>query len=455
MSFRKFTVRHFLYPVADLVRGTNFISYYRFLRKSQWWDEEKIAKFQTMKLRKIINHSYTNVPYYRRLFNSNNIKPDDIKTKKDLLKIPPLTKADLRKYLMNDLLATNIPIKRRTPGRTGGSTGEPIQFFRDKKESQSWAAAANFRAMEWAGLKLGEKYFVFAGGSLGGFLPSKPSKRNRLKDYIVGSINFPSFEMSEEKLKKHVSEMKRNDKVHFLRGYPSALFILSKYLIENDLIIENITAISTTAEKLYDYQRNEIEKAFQCTVYDQYGCGEINSLAAQCEKSDLYHVADEHVIVETKSLDKKLNIARITDLDNYVNPLIRFENGDALRISNRKCDCTRSLSTIESIEGRTHDFIVTTTGDLLAGEFFPHLFQSIKGIDQYFILQKSITELIVQLKPNEMFSQVEVDEHIAKIQEYVGKTMNIEVILKDEIPLTKSGKRLFIKSNVKLDSFYK
>ena len=43
----------------------------------------------------------------------------------------------VRKYGFNDLMSTNIPKKLRNLGTTGGSTADPLRFWRDK-ESKSW-----------------------------------------------------------------------------------------------------------------------------------------------------------------------------------------------------------------------------------------------------------------------------------------------------------------------------
>ena len=126
-------MRSILYPTADILRGTKFVSSYRFLMKSQWWDEDKITDLQNEKIRKLINHAYHSVPYYHKLFKENNLKPDDIKDRHDLKKIPPLTKSVLRKYGTNELLSIDIPDRRKKLGRTGGSTGEPLRFYKIKR----------------------------------------------------------------------------------------------------------------------------------------------------------------------------------------------------------------------------------------------------------------------------------------------------------------------------------
>ena len=60
---------------------------YQFLKKSQEWDKKKLEEFQYNLLSNLLNHSYSNVPYYTKIFDEINLKPSDIKSIKDLQKL--------------------------------------------------------------------------------------------------------------------------------------------------------------------------------------------------------------------------------------------------------------------------------------------------------------------------------------------------------------------------------
>ena len=133
MRLKHFSYLNILYPISDKLRGTSITKKYKLLMESQWWSKEKIEEFQDKKLKRLISYAYENVPYYRRVFKANNITPDDIKKQEDLIKIPPLTKETVRKHGFDNLVSSNFLEKRRYLGRTGGSTGEPLRFWRDKE----------------------------------------------------------------------------------------------------------------------------------------------------------------------------------------------------------------------------------------------------------------------------------------------------------------------------------
>ena len=58
-----------LHYFMDKFYHTTFKENIDFVMKSQWWSEEEIDEYQNEKLRKLINHCYNNVPYYKKLFD--------------------------------------------------------------------------------------------------------------------------------------------------------------------------------------------------------------------------------------------------------------------------------------------------------------------------------------------------------------------------------------------------
>ena len=58
------------------------------LRHNQWKTPEQIRELQDRKLMRLIHFAYQRVPYYRELFDSAYIKPEDIRGVEDLKHIP-------------------------------------------------------------------------------------------------------------------------------------------------------------------------------------------------------------------------------------------------------------------------------------------------------------------------------------------------------------------------------
>ena len=61
-------------------------------------DPKKIQQFQEEKLQELLQYLSTHSPYYQRIFKEYHIDIKEIKTLKDLQKLPTTTKNDLQCY---------------------------------------------------------------------------------------------------------------------------------------------------------------------------------------------------------------------------------------------------------------------------------------------------------------------------------------------------------------------
>jgi phenylacetate-CoA ligase len=97
--------------------------------KNQWLSQDKLLEIQNQKLRRLIDHAYHNVPYYRELFHSTGIKPEDIKDSMDLEKIPVTRKSTFQKLPLDKKILKGTDLKKCIRSKTSGSTGRPLEFI--------------------------------------------------------------------------------------------------------------------------------------------------------------------------------------------------------------------------------------------------------------------------------------------------------------------------------------
>ena len=87
---------HGVYPVSDLLFHTHVSRWFSRIKRMLVWRPEQISDWQTQRMRELVANAYQYSPYYRQLFDSLSLKPEDIRTVGDLEKIPPLTKEIIR-----------------------------------------------------------------------------------------------------------------------------------------------------------------------------------------------------------------------------------------------------------------------------------------------------------------------------------------------------------------------
>jgi len=439
-----------LFPLLEAYQGTSIEKNLRSLNESAWWTKEKLEELQDEKLRRLVRHAYDNVAYYRRTFDENRIRPEDIRTKEDLEVIPFLTREDVKKNL-TDLVAKNVPSPQMYKCCSSGSTGEPLKYFLHKDAySAGWAQA--FRCWGWAGYEIGDPYVKIS------LLPRKTLMK-KIQDRVMNCFYIYSSEIDEKTLGCYMERIKRfNPKI--IRGYTAHMYVLAKYLEnsgENDF---EFPAVMTTGSTLYSHYREAIESQFGCRVYDCYG-GESTTVAFECDKHEGYHLCSESVVAEFLKGERPASAGELaevifTNLDNYAMPLIRYKVNDIAVPSKATCSCGRGMPLIKSIEGRDTDIVVTPERKFLVVEYFAAMLRYVEGIEQFQVVQDDVNHLNIKIVGNERFDEKEGSKRIIdEIQKEAGKDVKIAVELVDSIPPSRSGKRRFVISKVPIESAWR
>ena len=437
-----------VYPVYQFKFGFKFgfevIKTLRQITKYQWVSRDELLAFQTKKLKRLIQHAYDNVTYYREVMEKLDLKPEDIKSVEDIKYLPLLTKEEIRKN-QEKFVSKDIRNRNTIPGSTGGSTGEPLKFVRDWN-THIWTEAALLRGMSWAQFRIGDTFIDFMS-------PGWPSILGKIRTRMIGRYCFPAL-AKYDVLASYMKKIK-GYRPFCLAGYTSNLYRIAKTCHKRGINDIEIPVIFTTAEMLYDFQRDFLEKQFNSSVFDYYGCNELGSIAFECEYKNK-HISNEHVIVETTNskgdpVINSLGEITVTDLDNYAMPFIRYKIGDTGIIPNDVCACGRSLKIIKSIDGRTQEFLRTLDGNYVPAVFFPARFRNLVGIDQYQIVQTDIHVIVLKIVKNRCFSARELEGMMQIIREMIGNDITITVEEHRSIPLTRRGKVRLVMTNLKIE----
>jgi phenylacetate-CoA ligase len=442
---------HSAFRLYHSIRGWNTCKNLRDLEISQWGSVSEIRQLQWTKLKNIIKHAYLNVPYYTQIFNNLGLVPESINTFEDFNKLPLLTKDDIEQNF-GSIVASNYCQKDLIKNSTGGSTGRNLTFFIDRKRS-GFRSAVTLRGNKLAGLDIGVKHAYLWGSPFDLSLQKKLI--NKAYNKIIGCDLFlSSYDLSEESMFLYAKQI-QNYNPYIIIGYPSPLYFFAKFLEKNNIKLVNPKSIITSAEVLYDYQRELIEGVFGCKIFNRYGSREFNIIAQECSEHSGLHINSEHVYVECvgkngmPSLPEELGELIITDLDNYAMPFIRYKIGDMGVLSDDKCKCGRGLPILKHIDGRTFDVIKGTNGKSLGGTFWTLLFRNTcEGIKQFQIIQETYNKINISIVIDSLFKVEYIDLLTNRIHHFIGEDMVITFKIVNEIKPTSSGKFRFVISKV-------
>lgn len=448
---KRYLAKNFGIVLQDKIKKTNIKATFEFLKESQYWDEDKINEYQLIKLKNIIDYSSKNVPYYEQLFKRIKINSDDIKSLEDINKIPILTKEIVQKESTN-MVSRLINSKVVKKGKTGGTTGVPTILYKDVN-NRSFTWGSYYRWYEWMGLNYFDPTATFWGAKAVLSNSLKEKIKTNLTSFVQNNIILDSFNINEKMANTYYKAILKLNPF-LIKGYVSSMLDFAKYVDKNKWTFASLKAISTTTETLLPSSRKYLEQIFKVPVFDQYGCGEVSAISYECSKHNGLHINQEHVICEI--LDKENNpiinqSGRVvtTDLDNYVMPFIRYENGDLATLTDKKCSCGIKHPLMKSIEGRAIDTVTLNNGIKVHGVFFTDILFEIGMLSNEFSKFQVIQNKIGSIKFRLEIQNPLVFEKKEKLLKSLSKFFNnVELIEEKKIRKESNGKFKYIINNI-------
>ena len=426
--------------------GEDFVRHSAFLERSQFFSKSEIREYQERRLREVMVHCQNHVPHYQRQMRTNRITAEDVSIDNLGEHFPVLAKEDVRGS-GREFLSTAYRGDHLVKINTSGTTGSPLNVAATRTAIQhNYAFFARFLA--WAGVGVGQKSATFAGRVIISPHQTKPPFWRR--NPTLNNTLFSSYHISDDTIPAYLEELDRSNP-SFIDSYPSAIFAVAQY-INLHSVPHGIRpkAIITSSETLLSHQRIEIEKAFHCPVFDQYGGAEMVAFIAQCEHGT-YHMNPEYGLLEVIDHDGKsvgegeAGQLVCTSFLNLAMPLIRYRIGDSVVMGDRTCGCGRNFPVVWAIAGRTDDFIVTPDGRYV-GRLDP-VFKGMQHIKESQIIQERTDLITVRIVREPGFRDETARELVEALKQRLGNmTVNIEYC--DRIPRTAAGKFRSVVSRV-------
>ena len=285
-QYYSWLLKNVFLPSGDVIFGQHMIRRLKFLEKAQWWSRDDIFRYRDEALRSTISIAYNDVPFYRSLMDQAHLKPGDIRTARDLIQFPVVTKQMLRDGCFG-------PTTRKTGQKTyiastSGSTGTNFNVLEDY-QTAGWYRSSFLLALEWSGWELGTKHLQTG-------MTLKRSLDRQLKDKLMNCCYVSAYDLRDEQLDRSLEMIEKNH-IRHVWGYPGSLYYLAKRARINGWN-QPLTSLVTWGDMLYQGYRSEIEQVFGARVFDTYGCAEGIQVSAQCGCENNYHIHSLDVIVD-------------------------------------------------------------------------------------------------------------------------------------------------------------
>ncbi len=325
--------------------------------KAETMSRAEIADLQLAKLKHIVNYAYENVKMYRDKFDAIGLKPEHIKTLKDIEKIPYTTKDDLRENYPFGLFA--VPMKKIIRlHASSGTTGKPIVGGYTRRDLDNWATCIA-RVLSMAGatdediIQVSFGYGLFTGGfglhygieKLGAtVVPVSSGNTDRqlmlMKDFgVTALVATPSYAMYLAEKAKQTG------------------------IIDDLKLRMTIMGAEASTKEMHDALRN-IWGVFPT---ENYGLTEVGGpgVSGECREKCGMHINEDFFYPEIVNIEQNKVLSEgeygemlLTTLDKEGMPILRYRTKDITALDYSPCKCGRTTARMARIIGRTDDMMI-------------------------------------------------------------------------------------------------
>lgn len=435
-----------VYPLHERLLGRATFRYWRELEKSQWDSPAALRRFRAEKLTRLLEHAHANVPFYRARFAQAGIHPPFDDPMAALSRLPTLDKAEIRGHLAE-------MVWRDSPGgliesNTGGSTGEPLIFYLDRRR-QAYDQAARMRTHRWFGVEPGDRELYLWGSPVE---HGRTGYLKRFRDRLFNHRLLDAFNMSVARMDGYLSAWQQF-RPTCLFGYPSSIvrFVEHARSRGRGLQTRGLKAVFVTGEVCCAHDRATIAEFFGVPVADGYGGRDAGFIAHECPRGGM-HVTAENVLLEIFSGDRPLPPGEtgelvVTHLDAYGMPLLRYRTGDVGRLRTGRCSCGRGLPLMDVVAGRSTDFLCLPDGTVRHALSIIYPLRATPGIRQFRVVQGENYDVCVEVVCDDRAGQVTQDAVARRVRPVIGEQLGLEVRLVDAIEPNAAGKHRYVVSH--------
>ena len=435
---------HFLLPFAVPERHAGLPGRLREIQKFERMSEQQQRDIQQQRLRRILEHAYSTVPYYRNLFDKAGFRASNAFVDRPL-PLPVLTRDHLRDQTSSLLSSTYRPEDLQRAG-SSGTTNTPVQFCRDLEGLRN-KTALQLQLNSWAGYEAGDSVMTLWGAHRD--LVMAPSWRWRLyEEVLLRCISAPSGFINEEILERFRLRYERH-RPKVLYGYSTVLAAFASYLQKNGLR-HCPKIVIATAEVLNDHNRKLVESVFGKPLYIHYGSRDVGMISSECSYHTGLHFHPWGCYVEFDRIgntpDGPAYRLLVTDLLNYGQPFIRYDTGDCVTLNNRDCSCGRWFPQVGQILGRVADGLELADGGIVpgvsVGNHMSQMGQTFRAISQVQFVQKSHEHLHLRyvVKDEHPSAREELKSICSAIDSLANHPFNWTLEKVANIPRERSGK---------------
>lgn len=427
---RPFTAREFAINTAHIARG-----YPGFLLRPRL-PLAVTRAYQLQRLRRLVAHALQHVDLYREKYARAGVSAKDLRSLEDLAHFPTVSKDEILAAYPEGALTRGIDLTRCIVSKSSGSTGQVLNVVHHGDRLAIQGLAMN-RLL----------------GMYGPYLPWHRHVYVYTAPYPARSMfgAWPMIFVPTLAREADIAAQLETIRPTVLACYPSHLRAIAQALGPRRSSALGLRAISVSSEPSTKGERQELARMFGCGVYDEYSTEELTRVAAQCTFGT-YHLFEDVAYMEIVHPDTGLAVPEGqqgdvvgTYLHNFAMPFIRYRQGDLASIAHTRCPCGWAFRALQNLAGRKLDQFTLPSGRVLTSGWlldasYSFLFDVKADIRAFTLIQEATNVVTVEIVPGAHYTEETSRAIRERFLNLVGEALTVQVVLKDELVRSKSGK---------------
>lgn len=395
-------------------------------------DRKTLREMQLERLKYTVHYAYENVPMYRRRFDEIGLRPEHIRTLKDIELIPYTTKDDLRENYPFGMFA--VPMKKIVRlHASSGTTGKPVVGGYTRRDLDNWSTCIA-RILTMAGATDEDIFHVAFGYGLftGGFG----------LHYGVEKLGATVVPVSSGNTERQLMLMKDFGATALIATPSYAMYLAETAKKQGILSDLKIRLVCMGAEASTAEMHEALQKLFGALPTENYGLTEVGGpgVSGECREKAGMHINEDMFYPEIIDMDHnrvqgegELGEMVITTLTKEGMPVLRYRTKDITSITYEPCRCGRTLARMSRVIGRTDDMLI-----IRGVNVFPSQIESVlMGMDELGKMYEIVVDRVNYMDTIEV--RVEVDDaslltDYSKLEALVAKIKhNLRVVLQLDV----------------------
>ena len=346
---------------------------------------EDMRKLQGERLAATVKRCYEKVPFYKKKMDELGIKPEDIKSVDDVVKLPFTTKHDLRDEYPYGLQAVPMDEIKRIHA-SSGTTGKPVVGTYTQADLDMWSeCVARVLAVGDVGpgdvVQVSYGYGLFTGG-LGAH------------DGVgkLGAVQLPTSAGNSEKQIMLMQDLGTTA----LCCTPSYALHLAEVIEKNKVDVSKLKLrVGFFGAEPWTWGiRRELEAKLNIKAIDIYGLTEMcgPGVGGECQYQDGTHIWEDMFLPEIVNPETLEPVAPgevdelvITSLCKEAMPILRYRTRDLSSLNYEPCKCGRTAVRLGKVLGRSDDMLIIRGVNVFPSQIETVLTEFPAFTPQYFI----------------------------------------------------------------------